>query len=163
MRMTFLNDEQLEAAVRFSKRDNRILAAIMITGIIASILGLYFLSAYKDSDTAGWFVVLILFGITMLGYPIGVYACEGLFPGSSIGLFGHYRIVHVKPGVRYVDPEDPSMQIVDAAWDRWLVEYAEPKLFYGYEGRWWVRATDLFNDKKQAKEAIKELKRLNKG
>lgn len=161
--ITYLSDKELERAVRFSKRDNRILAALMITGAITTILGLYFLSTYKDSDTAAWFIVLALFGITMLGYPIGVYACEGLFPGSSIGLFGHYRIVHVKPGERYVDPEDTTMQIVDASWDRWLVEYAEPRQFYGYTGRWWVRATEMFNDKKQAKEAIKELKRLNKG
>ena len=160
MGMTFLKDEQLANAVRFSKRDNRILAAFLIIGIIAALLGLYFLNAYSESDTATWFVVLVVLGITMVAYPIGVYAGEALFPGSSIGLFGHYRIVHVKPGVRYVDPEDPSMCIVEAQWDRWIVEYAEPKLFYGYEGRWWVRATEPFNDKKQAKEAIKALKAL---
>lgn len=161
--ITYLKDEQLANAVRFSKRDNRILAALMITGVITTILGLYFLSAYKDSDNAVWFIALAILGVTMLGYPIGTYVCEGLFPGSTIGLFGNYRIVHVKPGVRYVDPEDPSMQIVDAAWDRWLVEYAEPRQFYGYNGRWWVRATDFFNDENQAKEAIKALKSLNKG
>lgn len=162
MRMTFLSDKQLERAVRFSKRDNRILAAIMITGVITTLLGLYCLSAYKESDTATWFVALAVLGVGMIGYPIGVYAGEGFFPGSSIGLFGHYRIVHVKPGERYVDPEDTTMSIVEAQWDRWIVEYAEPKLFYGYNGRWWVRATEPFNDKKQAKEAIKELKRHNK-
>ena len=161
--MTFLKDEQLENAVRFSKRDKRILAALMITGIITTLLGLHFLIAYKDNDLGIWIVALIILGITMLGYPIGTYVGEALFPGSSIGLFGHYRIVHVKPGVRYVDPEDPSMSIVDAPWDRWVVEYAEPRQFYGYEGRWWVRATDFFNDEKQAKEAIKALKSLNKG
>ena len=161
--ITFLKDEQLANAVRFSKRDKRILAALMVSGIITTLLGLYFLSAYKDSDNAVWFIVLAILGITMLGYPIGAYACEGLFPGSTIGLFGNYRIVHVKPGVRYVDPEDPSMSIVDAPWDRWVVEYAEPRQFYGYEGRWWVRATDFFNDENQAKEAIKALKSLNKG
>ena len=160
--ITFLRDDQLANAVRFSKRDNRILAALMITGIITILLGLYLLSAYKDSDTAMWFIALVILGVTMLGYPIGVYACEGLFPGSSIGLFGHYRIVHVKPGERYVDPEDPTMSIVDAPWDRWLVEYAEPRKFYGYDGRWWVRATDMFNDRERAKEAIKTLKGLSK-
>jgi len=160
MRMTFLSDDQLANAVRFSKRDNRILAAFMITGVITTLLGLYFLNAYKESDVATWFVVMVVLGITMIGYPIGVYAGEGFFPGSSVGLFGNYRIVHVKPGVRYVDPEDTTMCIVEASWDRWIVEYAEPKLFYGYEGRWWVRATEAFNDKKQAKEAIKALKAL---
>lgn len=161
--ITHLKDEQLANAVRFSKRDNRILAALMISGMITTILGLYFLIAHKESDLAIWIAALIILGITMLGYPIGTYACEDLLPGSTIGLFGNYRIVHVKPGVRYVDPEDPSMSIADAPWDRWVVEYAEPRQFYGYEGRWWVRATDFFNDENQAKEAIKALKSLNKG
>lgn len=58
--MTFLKDEQLENAVRFSKRDKRILTALMISGIITTLLGLYFLSAYKDSDNAVWFIVLAM-------------------------------------------------------------------------------------------------------
>lgn len=157
MRMTLLSQDEIENATRFTKIDNIVYNSTFFLGVI--LVGIWLFLIIRLHDIQIWSLAIFFPGIIMIGFSAGSLISEGLFPGSSIGVFCRYRIVKIPAGKKYHLPSDHTACIIESSFDRYAVEYAEPRQFYGYKGRWWTNIGCLFNSEAAAKEYIKEHKR----
>ena len=155
--ITFLSEEQKENTIRYSKRDLLIYLIIFISGIFLLCFEIFYLISSYPEPLKLYHLPLLIISIIIFTYSPSHFISEGLFPGSTIGTFGVYRIVRLKAGNNYHYPDGWYSGPFEK--DVYIVEYAEPKQFYGYTGRWWTNIGGFFESKKIAKEYIKNHKK----
>lgn len=157
--ITFLSEEAKRYVPRYGKRDFLIYLLIFIAGVLLLGYEIYYLISSYPEPFKLHHLPLLLLGIILFNFSPSHFICERLFPGSTVGTFGVYRIIHVKSGEKYYYPDgghsDPFKK------DAYAVEYASPRQFYGYRGKWWEKIGIFFSSEKSAKEFIDNHKKTS--
>ncbi len=105
--------------------------------------------------------ILFFIGLLVLSCITAYFILDGLYEGSMTGLFGRYKILHMRKGEVLKDKYEGDLYI---SRDMYIVRYAELLPFpwsYGVNSYRWTTIASYLNDKEEANEVIRQHKKKN--